>query len=125
MENKCNYTGYNPKLKEKARKSRKNMTWYERKLWFLYLKDFQLKFYRQRIISTYIADFYCPKAKLIVELDGTHHTDFDESQKDDIRTEILKTYGIRILRFTNYEIKNRFDDVCETIRKSISQSSAK
>jgi len=119
MEKDYNYTGYNPDLKRNARMLRKNMTWYERKLWFSFLKDFKLKFYRQRVINAYIADFYCPKAKLIIELDGEQHNDYDESQKDDIRTEVLQTYGLKILRFSNYEIKNRFEDVCETIRKSI------
>ena len=110
-----NYTGYNSRLKGNARALRKNMTWHEKRLWYGFLKNHPIKFYKQRVINTYIADFYCSKAKLVIELDGSQHYEPDALIYDAERTEILKTYGLTVLRFSNSEIQNNFSKVCQVI----------
>ncbi|MCL2100069.1 MAG: endonuclease domain-containing protein, partial [Oscillospiraceae bacterium] len=68
-----------------------------------------------RIVGQYILDFYCPKAKLAVELDGLQHYKSDAVEYDKIRTEFLNKWGIRVIRFANSEVEKNFDDVCRVI----------
>ena len=79
---------HNPKLTKNSKILRKNMTKEERHLWYDFLRDYPVRFLRQKVIDNYIVDFYCSKARLIIELDGSQHY---ESQiilvKDRIRTE--------------------------------------
>lgn len=63
----------NNHLLSRARELRREMTPQERKLWYLFLRKYPVKFYKQRIIASFIADFYCPKARLVIELDGSQH----------------------------------------------------
>ncbi len=116
-----NYTGYNSRLKGNARALRKNMTWYEKRLWYGFLKNHPIKFYKQRVINTYIADFYCSKAKLVIELDGSQHYEPDALIYDAERTEILKTYGLTVLRFSNSEIQNNYSKVCQVINTHLNK----
>ncbi|MBQ8134006.1 MAG: endonuclease domain-containing protein [Clostridia bacterium] len=109
------FTGYNKRLRENAKDLRKNMTPQERKLWYRYLKNYGIKFYRQRSISRYIADFYCRKAKLVIELDGSQHYTPDGIEYDTLRTEIINMYGIKVLRFSNFDIDCNFNAVCKQI----------
>lgn len=95
------------------------MTESERKLWFCYLKDCGVRFYKQKQIASYIIDFYCAKAKLVIEVDGDTHFNEDAVQYDKGRTKLLEYYGLSIIRFTNNDIKHRFREVCETIEKII------
>ena len=120
-DEKSKYTGYNRNLKETSRKLRETMTSQEKKLWYLFLKDYLVKFYRQRSIDRYIADFYCSKAKLVIELDGSQHYTSDSMEYDDIRTEIINTYGIAVIRFSNFDIDTRFLEVCTVIDKKIKE----
>ncbi|MFQ4141079.1 endonuclease domain-containing protein [Chlorogloeopsis sp. ULAP02] len=107
---------YNPKLVERAKELRKNMTPAEQKLWYGYLRNFQFRVLRQRPINHFIVDFYCPTLKLVIEIDGNSHFT-DEAQAYDIeRTNILEGYGLKIIRFTNTQVLNQFDSVCEQIR---------
>ncbi len=106
---------YNEKLMARAQEMRKNMTLYENALWYKFLNAYPIRFRRQRIIGNYIADFYCSKAKLIIELDGSHHYQESNKEYDDIRTAFFNSLGINVLRFTNSEVKYNFDDVCKTI----------
>ncbi|MDD5642717.1 MAG: DUF559 domain-containing protein [Syntrophales bacterium] len=108
---------FNKKLKPLARALRKNMTDAEIALWSRIrrkqLKDKQ--FYRQKNIGNYIVDFYCPAAKLIIELDGDHHYTGDGPKKDEIRDRNLKPLGFKVLRFSSYEALRNLDGVVETI----------
>ena len=113
------FNNYNKNLKLKARLLRKNMTEFEKHLWYDFLKRYKIKFYKQRIIDNFIADFYCPKAKLIIELDGEQHHSERKSEYDKYRTEILNKYNIEVLRFDNSEIKDNFKTVCEMIDKAV------
>jgi len=97
------------------------MTDAERLLWSK-LRKKQLKesqFYRQRIIGNYIVDFYCPKTKLIVELDGGQHYNEDENKKDRIRDYYMKKLGIKILRLSDREVFENLNGVIERIYESL------
>ena len=116
-----NFTGYNAKLKENARKLRKNMTKQERHLWYDFLRNYPVKFYRQRSIDWYIVDFYCSAAKLVIEIDGSQHYTKDGIEYDEIRTEILEQYELQVIRFTNTEIDRNFICVCDEIDQIVKE----
>ena len=106
---------YNPKLIEKAKELRKNMTPAEKKLWNNYLKTLKTRFLRQKPIDNFIVDFYCAKLKLVIEIDGeTHFTD-EAKIYDSQRTLILESYGLQVIRFTNQQVFKNFEGVCEYI----------
>ena len=110
---------YNPKLKERARVLRKNMTDAERKLWTsIRLKQLNnLQFLRQRPIGNFIVDFYCPEAKLIIEIDGGQHFTKEGQESDQNRDAFLEGLGLHVLRFNNHEVlKNSEGVVGEIIR---------
>ena len=113
------YTSYNSSLSERAKNLTKNMTEQERKLWFLYLKLHHLKWYRQRVINRFIVDFYCSKAKLVIEIDGTQHYSEQGIAYDQERTTILNSYGLTVLRYTNTQIDYQFREVCLDIEKHL------
>lgn len=99
----------------RARILRKNMTPWERKLWYEFLRTYPVKFQRQKPIGNYIVDFYCFKAKLVVELDGSHHYNINNKTKDKIRTERLEEFNLTVIRIPNNEIDEDFYGVCEYI----------
>ena len=108
---------YNKELKAISRTLRKNMTGAERLLWSK-IRNRQLKgyqFYRQKIVGDYIVDFYCPKALLIIEVDGSQHYSSEEKQKDRVRDEYMAQIGLRVLRFSNREVLKNIDEVIEMI----------
>jgi very-short-patch-repair endonuclease len=105
---------YNPQLVARAREMRKNPTIAERKLWG-YLRNFPVKFWRQKPINHFIVDFYCPKLKLVIEVDGDSHFTDSGLVYDKERTRILEGYNLRIIRFTNYDVLQNFEGVCEQI----------
>ena len=113
------YTGYNLSLIDNARELRKNMTEEERKLWYCFLRYYPVKFVRQRPIGHYIADFYCSKAKLVVEVDGIQHYDEDAMRYDIKRTREMNKYGAEVIRFSNDEINKEFEDVCYAIDEAV------
>ena len=102
-----------------ARRLRRDMTPWERKLWYLFLRKYPVKIYRQHIISPYIADFYCPKAKLVIELDGSQHFMPVGLGADARRDAAMAAHGISVLRIPNIDIERRFQAVCETIHREI------
>ena len=106
-------------LLSKARELRRNMTPHERKLWYLFLRTYPVKIYKQRIIASSIAEFYCAAAKLVIELDGSQHYEDAASRYDLIRTDYMESLGLMVLRFTNQEIDREFDAVCELIDRAI------
>jgi len=108
---------YNTKLKRYSQELRKNMTDAERLLWSK-LRRKQLKdcqFYRQRIIGSYIVDFYCPKAKLIIEVDGGQHYNEEGNRRDKAREDYLKKVGMKILRIPDTEVFKNLEGVIEKI----------
>ena len=119
MKNKEAFTGYNSKMKETARSLRKNMTRQEKHLWYDFLRDYPVKWYRQRSVDRFIVDFFCFKARLVIELDGSQHYTEDGMEYDSIRTDILEKYNLEMLRFTNLEVDENFRGVCETIHGKV------
>ncbi len=109
----------NPKLKGLAQKLRREMTKEERRLWYEYLKDLPVNINRQKVMGNYIADFYCAAAKLIIELDGSQHYEEKGQQKDKERDNYFSELGITVLRYTNCDISENFDGVCEDIEKHL------
>ena len=110
---------YNRDNKEYAHQLRKNMTPWERKLWYLFLKDYPVRFQRQKCIDNYIVDFYCFKAKLIIELDGGGHYDAEAERHDQYRTKVLEKYGLKVIRFCNLDVDKNFYGVCTVIDEEI------
>lgn len=114
----------NYRMLAQARKLRREMTPQERKLWYLFLKDYPVKIYRQRIIESFIVDFYCSSAKLVIELDGQQHFTTQGKQYDAERSQILNSHGLRVIRFTNHDVDTKFSQVCHVIHQAISQTTS-
>ncbi len=109
---------YNPKLKELALKLRNNSTKSEIKLW-QYLKNKQLMgydFHRQKPIDNFMADFYCNKLRLAIELDGYTHGFEEAANKDKLKEKKLKELGISILRFYNEDVMRNIDSILRAIQ---------
>ncbi len=98
---------YHPALVAKARALRINMTEAESRIWKLVLRPLPYRIFRQRPIDHYIVDFYIPRLRLIIEIDGSHHESPEEMEYDAVRTEILQSYDLRIIRFSNTEVLHR------------------
>ena len=112
---------YNKKLISFASMLRRNMTKEEKHLWYDFLASHPVRFSRQKVLGKYIADFYCDKAKLVIELDGSQHYE-DKGEKNDAqRTTFLEGYGILVIRFSNLEISRNFKGVCEYIDLTLKQ----
>ena len=107
-----------------AKTLRKNMTPWERKLWYDYLRQYPVRFQRQKAIGNYIVDFYCAKAKLVIEIDGAQHYTPQGKNHDRLRTEALQKYDLMVLRFSNNDVDSRFNYVCNTIDAVIRERSA-
>ena len=115
------YFGATPDVFKKARELRKYETVAEKILWARLHKNqiLGLQFRRQHPINRFIADFYCPKIKLVLEVDGSIH-DLPENQDYDIgRSEILKDFGITVIRFTNEQIVDDIENVIIEIEREV------
>ena len=110
---------YNPKLKLRARQMRNEMTAAEKKLWYGYLEQDRNRWLRQKPIGDYIIDFYCPKLKLAIEVDGTTHLENKDIIYDQRRTKELNKLGIKILRFWNNDILDGLAEVENIIEEQI------
>jgi len=114
---------YNKDLKPFARELRKNMTDAELHLWNRVRRK-QLngyQFYRQKNIGNYIVDFYCPAAKLIIELDGSQHYTEEGKEKDGIRDSYLAGLGFKVIRFTDREVFENTTGVLQRIFEYLQQ----
>ena len=100
---------------ENARRLRREMTPHERKLWYLFLRKYPVKIYKQRILGRFIVDFYCACAKLVIEVDGSQHYDSQGMAYDEERSAFLSALGLDVLRFSNRDIDRDFRGVCEQI----------
>ncbi len=110
--------------KEKRRKFRKQMPKAESLLW-QQLRGKQLngfKFRRQFSVNQYVLDFYCPEAKLAIEVDGDSHFDDEAMQYDRIRQQSIEALGIHFLRFTNDEVFQSLDEVLKKVLENIPSS---
>lgn len=106
---------YQGKLIPRAKELRKDATKQENHLWYDFLCRYPVRFQRQKTIDHFIADFYCHAAKLIIELDGAQHYDEQGLARDKERTAILAEYGVKVIRFSNLEIEQSFQEVCSAI----------
>ena len=110
---------YDRRLKPRAQDRRRNMTPQERRLWYGFLRQYPVKVYRQRMIDHFIADFYCAKAKLVIELDGSQHYTEQGKCYDAERSAVIEKYGVQVLRFSNREVDSNLAGVCQTIAQTI------
>ena len=110
---------HNKKLVPIARELRKNMTPEEKKLWYQFLNQYPVHFQRQKIIRIFVADFYCAKAALVIELDGSQHYEEQGLEKDSIRDEFFKEEGLLVLRFSNRDVNEHFEAVCALIDRTV------
>ncbi len=120
-----NYNKLNVPL---AKTLRKNMTPWEKKLWYQFLRNYPVRFQRQKPIGNYIVDFYCAKAGIVIELDGSGHYTPEQQQKDKKRTMELEEMNLKVIRISNLDIDRKFKEVCEYIdlcaKKTLPQSNS-
>jgi len=112
---------HNPSLTPTARVLRKAMTSQEKRLWYDFLRDYPIRVLRQKVIDRFVVDFYCPKASLVIEVDGSHHNTKQGIAHDHERTQFLQGYGLTVLRFTNIAVDMDYANVCSTIDAMIRQ----
>ncbi len=113
---------YNADLVFRAREMRKNPTPAEKKLWQNYLRQLPQRWLRQRPIAHFIVDFYCATLRLVIEVDGGGHFTEEGKAHDLERSRILESYGLKIVRFTNREVLEDFEGVCQKIDELSSKS---
>jgi very-short-patch-repair endonuclease len=114
---------YSPRLKRRARSLRANPTDAEQRLWARLRRKQVLgvQFYRQKPIGNYIADFYAPVARLVVEVDGSQHLESEQAEHDRRRTAYLKQMGLRVLRYTDRQVLLELDPVLEEIFRAVEE----
>ena len=98
-----------------AKELRRNMTPWEQKLWYDFLRTYPVRFQRQKALGNYIVDFYCAKVGLVIELDGGGHYTAEQAEKDNLRTRDLERMRLTVLRICNLDIDRNFRGVCEHI----------
>ena len=106
-------------LTKNSQRLRKEMTKEERHLWYDYLKGLPITVNRQKVFGNYILDFYCSSAKIAIELDGSQHYEEEGIKKDIEREKYLNNQGIKVLRYSNYEVNRNFDVVCRDIERHL------
>ena len=106
---------YQQSLIHRAKELRKAATPQENHLWYDFLRNCPVRFQRQKTIDSFIVDFYCASAKLVIEIDGFQHYTEQGKEYDTNRTAVISTYGVCILRFSNMEIDKQFQGVCTRI----------
>lgn len=104
-------------LSERSKELRSRMTRQERRLWYQFLKTYEFPFVTQKVMGNYILDFYCKKLRLSIELDGSQHYEPCQREYDFKRTLYLESEGIKELRFSNLEVDQEFEGVCEVIHR--------
>jgi len=103
------------RLRPRARELRNNATKQENDLWYRFLRQRTEHWYRQKVIGEFIVDFYCPKAKLVIELDGMQHYTAQGLAYDAERSAYLEGTGLKVIRFQNKEVDDAFYLVCSKI----------
>ena len=93
-------------------------------MWYGFLRTYPVRFYRQKVLGAYIVDFYCAKAKLAIELDGSQHYTEEGAAYDARRTAFLSEYGITVLRISNPDVERNISGVCEWIDMHVKEGLA-
>ena len=114
---------YNPDLIQRAKALQKNLTPAERKLWLECLRGLNVRVLRQRPIDNFIVDFYCPKLRLVIEVDGDSHAGDKAEACDKERTDVLEGYELKVVRFTNKEVFYEFEGVCQRVFELVGERS--
>ena len=112
---------YEGGLVSRAKNLRKNGTRQEKHLWYDFLRNYPVRFQRQKPIERFVVDFYCHTAKLVVEVDGLQHITEQGTAYDRERSDCLRKYGLKIIRFSNQEVERNFSGVCEAIHQEVQQ----
>jgi very-short-patch-repair endonuclease len=112
---------YRQSLTRRAQSMRSDPTPAERKLWFQYLRTYPQKFTRQKPIARFVVDFYCSSRRLVIELDGDSHFNDAARSYDANRTRELEQMGLRVLRFTNRDVLENFESVCQTVKQILNE----
>ena len=107
----------NKELTPRARAMRKNMTAEELRLWTHFFKLQPLTVRRQKVIGNYIVDFYIASKHLVIEVDGSHHYTTEGKAYDHVRDDYLRACGCTVLRYSNSDVRDRFQEVCSDILK--------
>ncbi|MDO4936004.1 MAG: endonuclease domain-containing protein [Phascolarctobacterium sp.] len=110
---------YEQHNKENSQRLRREQTKEEGKLWYIYLRKYKVTFTRQKPLGEYIVDFYCHKAKLVIEIDGAQHYESDVMLRDEERKKYLERMGLKVIRFTNWDINHNLEGVCLTIDREV------
>lgn len=112
---------FNKKLKPFARNLRVNMTDAEQLIWSKIRKKqiCDVQFYRQKNIGNYIVDFYCPKGKLIIEIDGGQHYENEGIKKDQTRDDFFRSLNLTVLRFSDTDVFKNINGVLERIHERL------
>ena len=116
---------HNKNIVHTAKMLRKCSTKEEKHLWYDFLRNHPRRFTRQKVLGKYIADFYCPSAKLVIEIDGSGHFTDEGIRSDAERTDYLSGYGIKVIRITNNSVNTNFSGVCEYIDLELADSDEK
>ncbi|OXM99599.1 endonuclease domain-containing protein [Bifidobacterium vansinderenii] len=109
----------NPALRAYAQKLRRNMTAEERRLWNGFLRSLPFTVNRQKVIGNFIVDFYCARARLVIELDGSQHYRKTGKAADHARDAFLNSLGLTVLRYSNLDINRNFTGVCADIARHL------
>lgn len=116
------FYGASPLIFERAKALRENMTPAEEKLWtYLSNKQLGVRFRRQHPINRFIADFYCHKCLLVIEVDGSVHNSDEAKEYDEMRTYVIREFGMQVIRFKNEEVLQHTEKVLDIIRKEIKE----
>ena len=113
---------YNRSNIQRAKELRKNMTPWERRLWYDFLRDYPVRFQRQKAIGNYIFDFFCARANIALELDGGGHYEQEQAEKDKLRSKVLESMGIAVIRICNTDVDRHFREICEMIDLAVKAS---
>lgn len=109
-------------LKDFALKNKQFPTEAEKLLWqYICAKQLTVKFNRQHIIGDYIVDFVCIEKKLVIEVDGGYHSEYEQIEKDEFRTERLNEMGFTVIRFSNEEVLGNTPSVINIIKNKLSE----
>jgi very-short-patch-repair endonuclease len=118
------WIAYDKGLRPRAQTLRRDPTVAERKLWYEFLRELPEKFTRQKPLGKYVADFYCSRHRLVIEVDGDSHYTNKAQTYDAARTSVLESEGIRVLRFTNPDVMQNFEAVCAAILQALRETAA-
>ena len=113
---------YNKKLIGNAKRLRNTMTKEERHLWYGFLKQIPVTVHRQKVLGSYIVDFYIAAEKVVIELDGSQHYEPENQEADMQRDTDLRENGYKVLRYSNSDINFRFQQVCEDILNHLEET---